>query len=99
VIEASRKADPAAASSEWDSEFRSDLSAFLSDELIEQAIDHARPLELPVQRGIVYTAFTDASGGAGRDAYTISIGHRRATGTSLISCVAPEAARRSTRSK
>jgi hypothetical protein len=76
TIEASRKADPIAARSEWDSEFRTDLAAFLDDELIEKAIDHGRPLELPPQRDVFYRCFVDASGGSGHDAYTIAIGHK-----------------------
>jgi hypothetical protein len=75
IIEAQRAADPFAARSEWDSEFRPDISEFLSDQLIEAAIDHGRPLELPPRKNFNYTAFTDASGGTGKDAYTLAIGH------------------------
>jgi hypothetical protein len=78
VIEASRRADPIAAMSEWDSEFRTDLAAYLDDELIEKATDHGRPIELPPQPGIFYRAFTDSAGGGGvgRDAYTVAIAHK-----------------------
>jgi hypothetical protein len=76
VIEAARKADPIAAMSEWDSEFRTDLSAFLDDELIDKATDHGRPLELPPQPGIFYRAYTDSSGGTGHDSYTLCIAHK-----------------------
>jgi len=89
TIEASRKADPIAARSEWDSEFRTDLAAFLDDELIEKAIDHGRPLELPPQRDVFYRCFVDASGGSGHDAYTIAIGHKSATASSSIWSAAP----------
>jgi hypothetical protein len=76
VLAAQRAADPTAAGAEWDAEFRSDIGAFLDDELIDAAIDHARPLELPPIDGVVYRAFVDASGGAvGGDSYTIAIGH------------------------
>src|SRR5262249_45665209 len=44
MIEAARASDPQAALSEWDGQFRTDVSAFLSDELIDAAIDHTRPL-------------------------------------------------------
>jgi Phage Terminase len=47
TIAAQRQADPAAAGAEWDAEFRSDIGAFLDDELIDAAIDHSRPIELP----------------------------------------------------
>src|SRR5262249_19836068 len=42
-IAAQRAADPTAAGAEWDAEFRSDIGAFLDDELIDAAIDHVRP--------------------------------------------------------
>jgi hypothetical protein len=49
----------------------------LDDELIDAAVDHARPLELPPRPGIYYRAVVDASGGAvGGDAYAIAIAHR-----------------------
>jgi hypothetical protein len=77
AIDAARAMDPAAAGAEWDAIFRSDIGAFLDDELIDRAIDIGRPLELPPRDGVVYWAFVDASGGAvNGDAYTIAIGHR-----------------------
>src|SRR5262252_4900869 len=42
TIAAQRAADPTAAAAEWDAEFRSDIGAFLDDELIDAAIDHSR---------------------------------------------------------
>jgi hypothetical protein len=75
VIEAQRAADPTAASSEWDAEFRADIAAFLDDVLIEGAIEHGRPLELSPLMGSYYRAFTDASGGRG-DAYSVAVGHK-----------------------
>jgi hypothetical protein len=75
-IAAQREADPAAAVSEWDAQFRSDLASFLDDETIDAAIEHGRPLELPPQPDTIYRAFTDASGGVGRDSYTLSIAHQ-----------------------
>ena len=79
TIETQRAADPTAASSEWDAEFRADISSFLDDQLIEQAIEHGRPLELPPTKtlfGSIYKAFTDPSGGVGQDAYTLAIAHK-----------------------
>ena len=74
AIERARESDPTAALSEWDAEFRQDLSAFLSDELIDGAVDHGRPLELPPREGIVYRVFGDVSAGRS-DATAICIGH------------------------
>jgi hypothetical protein len=76
VIDAQRKADPAAARSEWDSEFRADLATFIDDELIEQAIDYGRPLELAPRDGIFYKGYLDPSGGSGGDSYTLCIAHK-----------------------
>jgi hypothetical protein len=76
VINAQRASDPTAALAEWDAEFRSDINAFLDDELIDAAVDHGRPLELPPRRGVYYAAFTDASGGTGGDSYALSIAHK-----------------------
>ena len=67
-------ADPRAARSEWGAEFRSDISSLLDDQVIEDAIDHARPLELPPRSGRRYYAFADASAGR-HDAFTLGIGH------------------------
>ena len=76
AVAAQRAADPTAADAEWDAIFRTDIGAFLDDELIDRAIDYGRPLELPPQDGVVYRAFVDSSGGAvGGDAYALGIGH------------------------
>jgi hypothetical protein len=77
AIAAQAEADPTAARSEWDAEFRLDLIGFLDDELIGVAVDHDRPLELPPRPGVFYKAYVDSSGGAvGGDAYCIGIAHR-----------------------
>jgi hypothetical protein len=72
-IEAERALDPEMARGELDAEFRSDLSSLLG-ELIDAAVDHARPLELPPRPGVRYFAYADPSGG-GADAYTFAICH------------------------
>jgi hypothetical protein len=79
TIEAQRAADPLAAASEWDAAWRSDVSSYLDDALIEQAVEIGRPQELPPMLhfgGPTYAAFTDPSGGVGSDSYTLAIGHR-----------------------
>ena len=83
-----RLADPTSASSEWDAEFRSDMGSCYDNELVQQSIDHARPMELPPQGGYAwYQAFVDASGGVGNDAYTIAIGHKEDDGHFVIDLV------------
>jgi hypothetical protein len=79
VLEAQRAADPTASLSEWDAEFRSDISTYLDDRLIEAAIEPGRPLELPPLFGFAmppYAAFVDPSGGVGSDSYTLAITHK-----------------------
>jgi hypothetical protein len=75
VIDAQRAADPAGAVSEWDGEFRTDICQLLSDDLIDGAVDHSRPLELPPAAGVVYRAFVDV-GGSGASEFSVAIGHR-----------------------
>ena len=67
-------ADPEAGRSEWGAEFRADISALLDDAVIDDAVSHARPLELPPRGSRHYYAFTDASAGR-HDAFTLCIGH------------------------
>lgn len=67
-------ADPESARSEWGAEFRSDVASLFDDIVIDDAVDHAWPLELPPRRGRRYYAFTDASAGR-HDAFTLCIGH------------------------
>ena len=78
VIDAQRLADPTAAASEWDAEFRADLVGFLDDAVIDRAVDRNRPIELPpMPSPAFYRAFVDAAGGAvGGDSYSIAIGHK-----------------------
>jgi hypothetical protein len=84
-IAAQRAADPASAPSEWDAEFRIDLSAYLDEATIERAIEYDRPLELPPRPGYrAYRAFVDASGGVGSDSYTLAIGHKEKRGTDEV---------------
>ena len=80
AIAAQRLTDPMGAVAEWDAEFRNDVGAFLDDALIDRAIEYGRPLEIPpLPPGkAFYRAFVDASGGVGRDSYTIAIAHKEA---------------------
>jgi hypothetical protein len=79
LIEAHKAADPEAAVAEWDAQFRSDISQFLSEDLIELAIDRSRPPELPPQQGFQYKCWVDSSGGR-HDSYTVCIGHKDKSG-------------------
>ncbi|POP52984.1 hypothetical protein [Zhongshania marina] len=65
--------DPEAAKSEWLGEFRSDLEAFISREVIESCT-RTSPLELPYNNKFRYFGFADPAGG-GQDEFTMAIGH------------------------
>ena len=65
VIDAAMEADPASAAAEYLAEFRTDLQAFVSREVVEAAIVSGRR-ELMYRGGIRYTAFVDPSGAATR---------------------------------
>lgn len=87
-ISAMRTADPTAAKSEWDSEFRDDLATFLDEQVITGSIDRGRPLELPPQSGVYYTAHVDPSGLAvGGDSYAIAIVHKEKDGRLIVDVV------------
>ena len=73
VIDAALDADPEAASAEWLSVWRNDLSDFLDRELIAAATDHGVVVR-PPHPAVSYTAFADPSGGRG-DSFTLGITH------------------------
>jgi hypothetical protein len=75
VISQAMADDAESANAEWLGEFRSDISSLLSTDLIEAAVDHDRPLELPWRNQYRYAAFVDMSGGQ-HDAACIAISHR-----------------------
>ena len=74
VVDDALKDDAARASAEYLAQFRSDIEAFLSVEVVE-AVTRDRPLELPPVESAPYVGFVDPSGG-GADEFTLSIGHR-----------------------
>ncbi len=73
VIDRAFARDSAVASSEYGGEFRNDLEAYVSRELVEACVDldvHERPRSSAIR----YHAFVDPSGG-GADSMTLAIGH------------------------
>ena len=73
TIDRARQRDPAAAASEWEGEFRSDLETFLDAELLLACVE-AGVAERPPRDGVVYHAAVDMSGG-GPDASVVAIAH------------------------
>ena len=79
MIAAAQQSDPEAAESEWAGGFRSDVAAFLDDEVIEACTDFGRPLEMAPRSNIQYVAGCDPSGGR-HDHFCLTIGHREGAG-------------------
>lgn len=75
LIDNALEEDPARGAAEYLAEFRSDLQAFVSREVVEAAIVSGRR-ELPYRDGIRYAAFVDPSG-ASADSMTLAIGHKQ----------------------
>jgi hypothetical protein len=67
------KEDPQAAAAEWEAEWRSDVEAFISHELVAAVTIPGR-FELPRVAGLQYYAFMDPSGGR-QDSFTLGIAH------------------------
>jgi hypothetical protein len=85
VIAAALAEDEPAAQSEWLAQFRRDLEAFVSREVLEACVVLGRVF-LPPVRGVRYCAFADPAGGSGADAFTWGIAHaeERAGGQVVI---------------
>lgn len=73
VVDRAYERDAAVASSEYGGEFRNDLEAFVSREIVEACVT-PDVTERPYRSGVRYVAFVDPSGG-GADAMTLAIGH------------------------
>jgi hypothetical protein len=82
-IEAAYQADAEIAAAEYGGLFRSDVSAYLSDEVIDAALcsgDRSRP-RLPE---FEYVGFIDAAGGGGSDAMTCAVAHSEVAGRVVL---------------
>jgi hypothetical protein len=75
VISRAFEADPTSAESEWGGQFRQLSSAYLPRSIIEGAVDWqvTGRFTLP---GVRYFAHVDPSGGVGKDAMVLAIGHK-----------------------
>ena len=73
VVDRALERDHASASAEYLAQFRSDVEALLTIEVVEAATVPGRH-ELPPRPGIRYVAFTDPSGGSA-DSYAVAICH------------------------
>jgi hypothetical protein len=74
VIGRARQMDPEAARSEWDAEFRADISDFLTLVAVQACVDDGVHERAP-DRSLGYVGFCDPSGGS-QDSMTLGIAHR-----------------------
>jgi hypothetical protein len=75
LVERALERDPASAKAEYLAEFRKDVEAFITREVVESCTMPGR-VELPPITGTHYHAFTDPAGGSGKDAWTLAIAHK-----------------------
>jgi hypothetical protein len=76
--------DPAGAAAEYLAEFRSDIEAFVSREVVDAAVVSGR-YELSPVSGVLYAGFCDPSGGSS-DSMTLAIAHIT-DGVAVLDCV------------
>ena len=82
TIERQIASDPALYRAEYLSEWRDDLSSFISRDLLEAAVDRGVIVRSPID-GTKYQAFADPSGGA-HDSFTLGISHREKDGSIVL---------------
>ena len=85
VIDEAMERDPASASAEYMAEFRTDIETYINREVVEAAVTPGQ-YEIPPLPGIVYSSFTDPSGGS-QDSFTLAIAHRTDDGRGILDCV------------
>ena len=82
IIERQIASDPALYRAEYLSEWRDDLSSFISRDLLEASVDRGVIVRSPID-GTKYQAFADPSGGA-HDSFTLGISHREKDGSIVL---------------
>jgi hypothetical protein len=82
IIERQLASDPQLYGAEYLSQWRDDLSTFISRDLLEAAVDVGVLVRPPID-STKYFAFTDASGGVG-DSFTLGIAHRASDGSIVL---------------
>jgi hypothetical protein len=85
IIDEATERDPASAAAEYQAEFRTDIEAFVTREVIDAATIPGR-FELPPAKTIDYHAFVDPSGGSG-DSMTLAIAHEGERGQAIVDAI------------
>lgn len=76
------KEDPQAAAAEWEAEWRQDIEAFITQELVEAVTVPGR-FELPRVEGVQYFGFADPSSGR-QDSFCLGIAHAEKSGRIVL---------------
>lgn len=74
IVKQAYERDPVAAAAEYGAEFRNDIAAFITRDLVDNNT-RQRPQIIPPQSGVTYYGFVDVAGG-GQDEFTLSIAFR-----------------------
>jgi len=85
IIAKQLESDPQLYNAEYNSQWRDDISTFISRELLEAAVDRGVVVRPPAT-GQRYRAFADPSGGA-HDSYTAAISHRAKDGAVVLDMI------------
>jgi hypothetical protein len=78
--------DPVAAAAEYGAQFRDDLVGYIDRAAVEACVAPGVSERPPVP-GISYCCFMDPAGGAGRDSFALTIGHRASDGMVIVDCL------------
>jgi hypothetical protein len=82
VVAEALEADESAARAEWLAEWRRDIEAFLSREVVDGCVVPGRQ-GLPPVVDVAYTAFVDPSGGSS-DSFTLAVAHAETEGGQVV---------------
>jgi hypothetical protein len=86
VIDRAIERDAALNSAEYLVEWRSDLEAFVSREVVKSCID-VGVFERPPADDARYLGFVDPAGGSGSDSMTLAVGHRQDGSVVVLDCL------------
>ena len=82
VVAEALEQDESAARAEWLAEWRRDIEAFLSREVVDGCVEPGRQ-GLPPVVDVAYTAFVDPSGGSS-DSFTLAVAHAETEGGQVV---------------